>query len=136
MRTILWVAAWCAVGFWSLLAWGTYGFFGLFMRLVGGAGEVRVDGFPVEPGALAGLAGLLHGLGGFVLFLVWAAVAVFILGATWLLAALFTRRPKALPPAGPYDPGLQPGPGRAGAGSLFDRLDRFAQDRRPPPPRR
>lgn len=121
MRPLLWTAAWIAVGFWSLLAWGGWAFFGLFASILRGVLGDDVPGFPVEPTSPTRAIDALHGIGGFVLFTVWAAVTLFILGGAWLVSALAPRRPGAAIDDRYRPPGVRPAAIRAPGAPSADR---------------
>ncbi len=84
MRMLVWSVVGVLLVLWSLLAWGAH-------ALVGAGGEVLISGsemlpgelLPVEPSQVSWLAGLLDGLAGLgqgIVWVVWALVAVLLLG--------------------------------------------------------
>ena len=137
MRMLVWSVVGVALVLWSLLAWGAH-------ALVGAGGEVLVAGsemlpgelLPVDPAQVGWLAGLLDGLAGFgqgIVWVVWAIVAVLLLGLGLLghgfapaLGMLWqARRGPAAAGAAPWanGPDLPPPPPGGGAparGAVYD----------------
>ncbi len=93
MRNVVWFFGWIGVAVWSLFSWAAWAFFDLFARMVRDSGTDVVSGFPDEPAAIVSLIDFLHGLGGFVFFVVWALVAAALLGVTWLIGRIFPGKP-------------------------------------------
>lgn len=122
MKTLIWIAALLCIGLWSLLSWAVYALLGLDPSWVDGAkpllqelpyGAILDQWIPGwQPMALALLdltrtsLGWLGGIGGVVVWVLWALVGGFIL----LLAALLSfavgkfQRGSAGPGAGPQPP--------------------------------
>lgn len=128
MRSLIWLAGWFAVAFWSLVSWGAWAFFGLFATVLKTGSGDAVPGFPLDPLSFGGLVDALHGLGGFVFVLVWGSVSAAILAATWVMASFFRRpAPRYGPVGGGWQSPKPPSSLRRPAADLLGTVERLAR---------
>src|SRR5690349_24883489 len=99
MRTLVWVIAWLCIGLWSLIA--AIGYW-LIEAVTGfaanNADKVGGDAETIE--FINWLALLLQDVGEIAAVIVWAVIALAILGIGWAVSRLAGRSPEARPPAG------------------------------------
>jgi hypothetical protein len=148
MRMLVWSVVGVLLLLWSLLAWGAHALVGAGGdALVAGSGMLPGELLPVDPAQVGWLAGVLDGLAGFgqvLVWVLWAIVAVPLLGLGLLghgfapaLGTLWqARRGRAAATGAPWanDPDLPPPPpfatgGAPSRGAVYDvRPERVSQE--------
>ncbi len=143
LRRLVWSVVGALLVLWSLLAWGAHALFGVGGEaLVTGSEMLPGELLPADPAQVSWIAGLLDGLAGFgqgIVWVVWAIVAVLLLGLGLLghgfapaLGALWQARRGLMPGGAPpwaQGSGILPPPGQPTRGEVYDvRPERIRQE--------
>ncbi|MGE0238155.1 MAG: hypothetical protein AB7F09_06115 [Parvibaculaceae bacterium] len=99
MKNLIWVIAWLGVGLWTAIAALGYWIIGAVTGLAANnADKVGGDAETVE--LINWLALLVQNVGEVAAVIVWAVVALAILGVAWIITKVAGRSSQAQPPVG------------------------------------